>query len=106
MKKFIFVTVAFLSACTSINKNVQHVTHPESTTKLTIYREPGFMAGAVNALVGENKQYFMSLANGDFARFHIDSGDHTFQVDVDGAPAYELTLSLKPKAQVCIKIES
>jgi hypothetical protein len=106
VKKFTFVLLIILSGCTSINKNVRHVTTPDSTAVLTVFREPGFMAGAVDALIGKDKQYFTKLSNREFARFEVDSGNHLFQVDVDGAPAFELALNLLPNTSVCIKVES
>ena len=64
------------------------------------------MGGAINAMFGENNQYFMELGNGDYGRFNIDAGQHTFQVDVDGAPEYELNMTLIPDITTCIKVES
>lgn len=64
------------------------------------------MAGAVGSLIGENDQYFAELENKEFARFYVDSGRHIFQVDVDGAPAFEITVTLMPNVTVCVKIES
>ena len=95
-----------VSGCTTIHKDIQHVTNTQTSAELIVYRESGFMAGAVDAMFGENDKYFMELANGEFARFLIDSGKHTFQVDVDGAPEFELKVTLNPNSTTCIKVES
>jgi len=95
-----------MSSCTTIHKDIKHVTNTESSSQLMVYRESGFMAGAVDAMFGENNMYFMKLSNGDFGRFKIDSGKHTFQVDVDGAPEFELEVTLIANSRTCVKIES
>ncbi|MEC4091184.1 hypothetical protein [Pseudoalteromonas rubra] len=104
---FFLLIIGLASGCTTIHKNVQHVTNTNKpASDLLVYREPGFMAGAVDAMFGENNKYFMKLSNGEFARFKIDSGEHTFQVDVDGAPEFELKVLLTPGSMTCIKVES
>lgn len=94
-----------LFSCTPTNNNIPHVTTPVSTTE-NFYREAGFMAGAVDAVIGENVQYFAELENKEFARFYVDSVRHTFQVDVYGAPVFEITLTLMPNMKVCVRIQS
>ena len=103
----LLLIIGSVAGCTTIHKNVQHVTNTNKpVSELLVYRESGFMAGAVDAMFGENNKYFMELANGEFARFKIDSGEHTFQVDVDGAPEFELKVALTPDSMTCIKVES
>lgn len=101
----LFISIG-VSGCTTIHKDIKHVTNSVPTSELLVYRESGFMAGAVDALFGKNNMYFIELSNGEFGRFKIDSGKHTFQVDVDGAPEFELEITLLADSKACVKIES
>ena len=103
MRIIFILVVIFLSACTTVTKNMKLVTEGHDTASLLVYRPAAFQAGAVSLYIGKNSKYFMALGNNQYAKVKIDSGKHLLQAKASGSPSSELEIVLLPNSTNCIK---
>lgn len=104
MKKIIvFATVALLTSCASVSKDMTLVSGNAPTTELLIYLPSTFHIGGHSMYVGKENKYFVNLGGDEYAIIKIDSGTYKFQVKADGSPVSELNIALLPNEKVCLE---
>lgn len=102
MKKLLILSLIVLSGCTTLSGDYVLVTEGSETSKLLIYRESAFQAGAVSLYVGEGDHYFLKLRNDQYSVLEINSGNHVLRAKADASPASTLGIYLAPGDTACI----
>lgn len=102
MKKSLIFSLVLLPGCTTLSNDYVLVTEGKDTSKLLVYREASFQAGATSLYIGENDKYFIKLRNDQYSVVDIDSGEHVLQAKADASPASTLDINLAPGKTKCV----